>query len=258
MRFSRTERQGKISPPCRKELRSFAARSRRAELVCLALFCVPPASDAAETPAAGVWGNVRVVEDLRIGSFDGADETIFGRISYLAVGPEGSIYVADGQLETLRVYDAGGRFVRTIGRKGEAPGEFLLILGMTVLPGGNLALYDGRNQRITIFHPGGAVLRDFRISNSFFADDMLHHNSAGNLFLWSSEPRRERPGGWPREFLSQISPTGEILGRIPLPETNHDAGMMLVTPEGSQYSFNSTTLWAWSPLGYLVVAQNEA
>jgi len=221
-----------------------AQRCRKA-LLSLTLLCSGAPAGATETPAAGPWGDVRLVEDLRIGSYDGPEETIFGRISYLTVGPEGSIYVADDQLETLRAYDADGRFVRTIGRKGEAPGEYLLILGMTVLPNGNLAIYDGRNQRITIYKPDGDALHNFRVSNSLFASDMLHHDVEGNLYLWSREPAGGQSNDW-REFLLQVSPTGKTLGRISLPEEEADTG-----------SLHPATLWAWSPLGYLVVGNNE-
>jgi hypothetical protein len=56
---------------------------------------------AAQTPqvvrstGAGVWGNVRLVEDKRIGVLDGDDAYTFGRIRSILVARDGSIWVAE-------------------------------------------------------------------------------------------------------------------------------------------------------------------
>jgi hypothetical protein len=231
-------------------------------LACLGLLLLagsfPLASRAAEAPLVpGRWGQTQLVEELRIGTLDGPDETLFGHITHLVAGHDGSIFVADRQLEILRAYDGEGNFLHAIGRKGEGPGEYLEILGMTVLPDGNLAIYDARNQRITVFRPDGSVLRDHPISNGFFTSDpdMLRHDPDGNLTLRSSDPARTEPGKI-HEVLLKISPQGEILERIDLPESGQD-GMVLMTPEGPQRSFVPETLWTWSPAGTLVIGSNE-
>jgi hypothetical protein len=199
----------------------------------------------------GVWGDVHLVEDLRIGTLDGADETIFGRISYVVAGQDGTIYVADAQLETLRAYDAEGTFLRTIGRKGEGPGEYLQIAGVTMLPNGDLAIYDGQNTRITLFRPDGSAVRDFRISHRHSTSDMLFHDDDGNLYLRSSDPSQAAPGQI-REVLLKVSPAGAVIDRIQLPERG-TSGIELISPEGPQIVHSPGPLWAWSPMGYVVV-----
>src|SRR5690606_5522433 len=44
--------------------------------------------------------------------------------SSLAVDAAGRIYVADRKPVVIKVFDASGRFLHTIGREGEGPGEF--------------------------------------------------------------------------------------------------------------------------------------
>src|SRR5687768_5144872 len=70
------------------------------------------------------WGsNIRLVRELRIGELDGAPEYTFGRIHAVTAGRDGSIFVVDAQVPTLRQYDAAGRHVRNFGRRGNGPGE---------------------------------------------------------------------------------------------------------------------------------------
>ena len=67
-------------------------------------------------PAQGQWGEVvRLVEELRSGVLKGEPEYMFGRVSELAVGRDGSVYVTDGTGPEIRQYDTQGRFVRRIG-----------------------------------------------------------------------------------------------------------------------------------------------
>jgi hypothetical protein len=67
--------------------------------------------------------NLELEEDLSIGNEE--DENyLFFRTWYLDVDGEGNIYVADGGNTRIQVFDRQGKFLRTIGRKGEGPGEF--------------------------------------------------------------------------------------------------------------------------------------
>ena len=77
----------------------------------------------------GVWALTgaepwRLVEDLRIGEFDGTGPYVFGSLRSVIPDPMGRIWVLEGQAFELRLFDAEGRFVRAVGRQGEGPGEF--------------------------------------------------------------------------------------------------------------------------------------
>lgn len=68
-----------------------------------------------------------VVEGVRIGSTDGDGPDAFGSVPTLIVDDLDRIWVVDAMANELRVFDAAGRFVRTIGRTGEGPSEFTRI-----------------------------------------------------------------------------------------------------------------------------------
>lgn len=68
-------------------------------------------------------------EDLRIGSLDN-EATAFGQIGAVRIGPQGRIYIAEPRAWQLRVFDADGRPVARMGRRGRGPGEFESITEM--------------------------------------------------------------------------------------------------------------------------------
>lgn len=68
-------------------------------------------------------------EDLRIGS-DSAAEYSFTMIRQGVVDKTGNIYVLLPREAKVRVFSASGRFLRTLGRKGQGPGEMMWPLAM--------------------------------------------------------------------------------------------------------------------------------
>lgn len=69
-------------------------------------------------------GDLRLVEDLRIGSAFGDAPGTLGNVHSLAVDRRGVIYVSDSQAQEVLVFDSAGAFVRNQGRLGGGPGEF--------------------------------------------------------------------------------------------------------------------------------------
>ncbi len=69
----------------------------------------------------------------------------------------GELYVADTQAHIVAVYDSDGRRLRTLGRRGEAPGEFNFPTHLT-LHGGALYVSDTLNFRVQKLAPDGASL----------------------------------------------------------------------------------------------------
>lgn len=104
---------------------------------------------------APIWGNnVRLVQELTIGTLNGPEEYAFASIVGLTVGPDGSIYVLERNPPIVRQYTSSGRFVRTFGRQGQGPGEFAGPEAIAISKD-RLVIRDNRNQRLTVFPLGG-------------------------------------------------------------------------------------------------------
>jgi hypothetical protein len=78
-----------------------------------------------KNPEEPLYGEIKfeLEEDLSIGNEE--DENyLFYKTWHLAVDRQGNIYVLDGGNIRIQVFDKNGRYLRTIGRKGQGPGEF--------------------------------------------------------------------------------------------------------------------------------------
>jgi hypothetical protein len=79
----------------------------------------------------------------------------FSNIIALDVDSKGDIYVGDWNTPEVTVISRSGSLVRTIGRKGEGPGEFQNVKSLHVLAGDSLLVFDGSIHRVTVFAPHG-------------------------------------------------------------------------------------------------------
>jgi hypothetical protein len=80
-----------------------------------------------------------------------------GGITDLLVAPNGSIYLADQLANGVHVVGSDGRFVRTIGREGQGPGEFRRP-GSLVVWRDTLGVLDRGNNRLQLLSLDGEPL----------------------------------------------------------------------------------------------------
>ena len=109
-------------------------------------------------PSDAVHATIVPEPVLSIGAIDGPDEVLFGRIASVAVDGAGNFIVADGQIGEIRIFDADGAHLQTIGGAGEGPGEFRGLAGAWPTAEGAIVAVDTRLDRITRFGPDGELL----------------------------------------------------------------------------------------------------
>jgi hypothetical protein len=94
---------------------------------------------------------------LEIGGADGTGPHEFSRIWGAARTPDGGVVASDEPTLELRVFDAEGRHLRTFGRAGQGPGEFVQIRGVRVFGDTVYAMDDSRGT--AAFTLDGRLLR---------------------------------------------------------------------------------------------------
>ena len=138
--------------------------------------------------------------------------------------PQGTIAVANSGLSELDFFDRNGRFIRSIGRKGNGPGEFQLLVGLWRFRADSLAAFDWATGRISVFDSAGRLGRTFRPS---WPAAMNHRGLIGFLgdsapLLWlgnAMPPMSGRTGVYVDSvLLVRYSPDGMVtdtIGRFP-------------------------------------------
>jgi len=129
-----------------------------------------------KNPKEPLYGEItyELEEDLSIGNEE--DENyLFYRLRDIQVDTDGNIYVLDSGNHRLQVFNKNGNYLRTIGKKGQGPGEFDTPSFMSLNEEtGNILLTD-RSMTVQIFDKEGqhidksihlaVLLRDFYVDS---------------------------------------------------------------------------------------------
>ncbi len=116
-----------------------------------------------------------LIEEVSIGKDVGEEEYLLNRPFQMRVDGQGYIYVLDYGDCHILVYDDDGKYIRTIGRKGQGPGEITSLAFFDFSQDGRVFVNDYMNQRIIIFDRKGNLLGGFKLegfySGILFAGD---------------------------------------------------------------------------------------
>ena len=128
------------------------------------------------TDSAGIWMAENIGPDrplptvpIRLASLQPPDSALTAVPWGVAADPDaGRIFVADGTSERVVVFDGDGRFLRTIGRAGDGPGEFRSPTAVALDPSGALAVWDARRGIISRWSTEGDLLDEQRAPVSYW------------------------------------------------------------------------------------------
>lgn len=81
--------------------------------------------------------------------------------TYVTVDPRGNVYVADTMNFRIQMFDRAGKFLRTLGEQGDAPGTFSRLKGLAIDGLGNLYAVDAEHASVQIFNEDGDLLMYF-------------------------------------------------------------------------------------------------
>jgi hypothetical protein len=94
-----------------------------------------------------------------LGAEDGEDWELFAGVRSVAFDAKDNLYILDANNHRVLVFDANGRFVRKISKKGEGPGELMSPASMTIAPDGNVVISDIGRRTFSIFKPDGSFVK---------------------------------------------------------------------------------------------------
>lgn len=143
-------------------------------------------------PAAPLHPNRTVAfeEEFTFREKDETGEMRLFKPSWFTVDANANVYIADDSDMAIKVFDSQGKYMKTIGSKGNGPGEFESFGSMIFLPDGRLLVTDYIQRRTSFFSSDGQFLSSFPWKK-FFSLVYLATNSSCtvNESIYSGESR---------------------------------------------------------------------
>jgi len=149
----------------------------------------------------------------------GTETDVFNLPSDVVVAPNGDIFVADGHGEDSNArivkFSKDGKFLKTWGKKGSAPGEFDTPHGLAIDSRGRLFVADRSNNRIQIFDQDGKFLEEWK---QFSRPSGIYIDKKDVLYVTDSESNSKTNPGWKRGIRIGSAKDGKVTAFIPDPE----------------------------------------
>jgi hypothetical protein len=205
-------------------------------------------------PKDGLKKRIVFEEELSIGVAEGDENYMFGEVIVFNTDKEGNFYVTDWESRRIQKYDTDGKYLLTIGREGQGPGEFGNLSEARFDKDGNIYVTDIAHRRISFFDTDGKYLKQTKIPDVF---ENLYMNSRGYFISSCSKLTDDESGmGWQIIY-------GLFDGQFKIVSEFHTRIFNYKAPEGrdltSMAKFTATILngMAFQPRPIHIVADND-
>lgn len=132
-------------------------------LCCLVAFFLP-ADLRSEKSLAEIYksGKVRIIQEMKIDESSMPKDTYFEGYLRVASDDKGYVYVCDYKANNIKKFDSLGKFVKTIGRQGQGPGEFGMPYVVAVTAD-RLFVWELENRRLSALTLDGEFIKAVNI-----------------------------------------------------------------------------------------------
>jgi hypothetical protein len=162
-----------------------------------------------KNPIDPIYGaeSFRLKEELSIGVKEGLKEYMFSRVRDVDVDDVGNIYALDQKESHIKVFDKEGRYLRTIGQRGQGPGELGAAYFFSLTSQGHLLVEDVSSRRLAFFSLGGEFIKNVSSAKNFFIRSEADSKEClyGIMVIQDDNPRYE---------LRKFSPALDVLHTV--------------------------------------------
>jgi len=155
-------------------------------------------------------------EELSIGEREGKEEYIFSEIRHIAVDEQERIYIVDPKESHIKVFDRNGNYIRTIGKKGQGPGEIGRPRSVSITSQNEIVVPDSGNRRLAFFTLEGEFIKNISTAEMDLMTTRI--DSKGNIIGIVAVKEEKNPRYELKKFDSDLNYLYSI-GSSPLPNT---------------------------------------
>jgi len=159
--------------------------------------------------------------------------------------PDGHIVVGDAGKSAIHRFDANGKYLGSVGRRGKGPGEFEDLNWLVSCSDGSVLAFDASLYRINVFDQRGVFKTSFVPPTWFQFDSVLSCDEPRTAVLLQKNPRA-KPA---QRGRSVIYPAAIV--KIKWAEKGLDT---LITLSGSEFFFAKVRGYVDLPLGQRAIA----
>lgn len=183
-------------------------RSRMLSVFFFVLLAAAAAAPAAQKPPADLYrrGKIKLVPIATIDEKTLPKDVFFQGVVDIKCDPKGNVYVCDYRGNHIKKFDAAGKYLKTIGRQGQGPGEFNMPFYIAVTAD-RLFVYDMQNNRLCALTLDGTFVKSIPIIIG-----------EGRPQEMSSLPNGDIVIGWEKIFYADRSRPQEYSIRVYTPD----------------------------------------
>lgn len=203
----------------------------------------------------------KLTELWSVGGEDDPQGDLINRPFEIRLAADGTVYVLDWGDVCIRVFDANGKFLRQVGRKGQGPGEFDTPFYFDVDGAGRIHVVDMRSLRVTRFDAAGKYESSFRLEKS---SSQIKVDAQGRIFCGESstgEPELTSEFKIVQRMLTIVRYGADGRNPARIGPFRSEKMIMKAMAGGGVMSGSSPyapqASWALGPDGRLWIGQNE-